>query len=58
MPDVDQIMRYEAGEMGEEEMVSMFQGLIDTGMAWRLQGHYGRAAQALIENGYCTPRAA
>jgi hypothetical protein len=44
---------YEAGLLDLDEMVAMFQGLIDNGMAWRLQGHYGRTAQRLIEDGYC-----
>lgn len=45
------IIRYETGEMTEEEIVSFFQELVDTGMAWQLQGSYGRAAQALIDGG-------
>jgi hypothetical protein len=53
---VGQIMDYESGEMGQEEAVSFFQGLINSGMAWTLQGHYGRTATALIEAGYCTAR--
>jgi len=52
-PSVDDIMRYEQGEMSEEEMVKFFQGLIDSGMAWKLQGHYGRTAMALINAGHC-----
>ena len=47
-------MKYEQGEMDQDEMVEMFQGLIDSGMAFKLQGHYGRTAMALIEAGYCT----
>lgn len=53
IPSVDDIMRYEQGEMTQEEMVKFFQELIDTGMELRLQGHYGRTAKALIEAGLC-----
>jgi len=51
---VEQIVKYENGSMDEKEMVAFFQGLIDTGLAWSFQGHYGRTAVALIEEGYCT----
>ncbi len=54
-PSVDDIIRYEQGEMTEEEMFKFFQGLIDSGMAWQLQGHYGRNASAMIQAGYCKP---
>lgn len=48
------IMNYEMGLMeSEEEMITFFQLLINTGQAWKLQGHYGRTATALIEGGYC-----
>lgn len=53
-PDlVGQIMDYEDGRMSNEEVVAFFQRLIDTGMAWTLQGSYGRMANELIEAGYC-----
>lgn len=39
----------------EEEQLEAWQYLIDTGLAWQLQGWYGRNAEALIEGGYCTP---
>jgi len=51
---VGQIIKYENGSMEEKEMISFFQDLINNGMAWNLQGHYGRTAMALIEEGYCT----
>lgn len=53
MIDVQKIMDYEAGAMNEEDTIAFFQELIDSGMAWTLQGHYGRTAQALIEAGEC-----
>ena len=51
--DVRKIIAYENNEMTQEEVIEFFQELIDTGYAWRLQGHYGRTALRLIEYGYC-----
>jgi hypothetical protein len=53
--DVDMIIAYENGELGVEETISLFQKLINSGLAWQLQGSYGRMANALIEQGYCQP---
>ena len=33
--------------------VNDLQGLIDSGMAWRLEGSVGRAAMRAIEDGEC-----
>ena len=38
----------------EGEYIQAWQHLIDTGMAWTLQGWFGRKAMDLIEQGYCT----
>jgi hypothetical protein len=38
---VSNIIDYECGEMGQEDMIAFFQQLIDDGSAWTLQGHYG-----------------
>lgn len=35
----------------EEEVLAAWQHLVDTGMAWTLQGWFGRTAAALIEQG-------
>tara|TARA_B100000085_G_scaffold84432_1_gene76151 strand:+ start:321 stop:503 length:183 start_codon:yes stop_codon:yes gene_type:complete len=39
----------------KEQVIEAWQHLIDTGMAWSLQGWFGRTACRLIEDGYCTP---
>lgn len=51
---VDSIIRFESGELQESEIIDLFQGLIDSGMAWQLQGTYGRTAKTLIDLGYCS----
>lgn len=51
---VDKIIDYEMGEMDEDEIIALFQELIDSGLVWQLQGHYGRTARALIDEGVCT----
>lgn len=55
---VDKIMTYEQGDMDEQETVKFFEELINTGLASRLQGHYGRTAARLIEAGLVQPRKA
>lgn len=38
----------------EEQQIEAWQHLIDTGMAWTLQGWFGRTAAGLIEQGICS----
>ena len=37
----------------EEQVIEAWQYLIDTGMAWTLQGWFFRQAHSLIEAGIC-----
>jgi hypothetical protein len=37
-----------------EEECEAWQYLIDTGLAWQLNGWFGRTAKRLIDEGYCT----
>lgn len=39
----------------EDDYIEACQHLIDTGLAWKLQGHVGRTCHAMIEAGHCTP---
>lgn len=49
------IIEYENGELDETETLDLFEQLVRTGLAWRLQGHYGRTAAWLIEEGLIEP---
>jgi hypothetical protein len=40
----------------EEQVIEAWQTLVDTGMAWQLQGWFGRTARHLIEEGYINER--
>jgi hypothetical protein len=53
MDQVDKIIAFEQGDLDEEGVIELFQELIDSGLAWQLQGSYGRMARNLIEAGYC-----
>lgn len=47
------IIAFENNELDHDDTVTLFQFLIDTGLAWQLQGYYGRCAVSLIQSGDC-----
>lgn len=51
------IIDFECGNLSDEGVIALFQHLVDTGMAWTLQGSYGRTARTLIEAGLVTQAA-
>lgn len=46
------IIAYEQGELTDQEVVCLFADLVRSGLAWELQGSYGRTANALIKEGW------
>jgi hypothetical protein len=44
---------FDGVEHDNETLISAWQHLIDTGAAWKLQGWFGRQADALIRQGLC-----
>jgi len=52
MVSVDKIVAYESGKLDNAGILDLFSELIRDGLAWSLQGCYGRMAEYLIEAGY------
>jgi hypothetical protein len=48
----NRLIDYECGHLDDSATLRLFSELVKTGMAWTLQGHYGRTAQALIDDGW------
>ena len=51
MDIIGDVLAFECGELDEDATVILFQRLVDNGAAWKLQGSYGRMAQAMIDAG-------
>lgn len=51
MPDVSKLVAWESGELSDDETIELFQELVSSGLAWQLQGTYGRTAAAMLEAG-------
>lgn len=55
MDQLDKIIAYEQGELSMEATLELFQALVNSGLAWQLQGHYGCTAERLLRAGYLVP---
>ena len=53
MDQLDKMIAWEQGELDGDATIELFQALIDSGLAWQLQGCYGRTAAYFIEEGLC-----
>jgi hypothetical protein len=53
---VGAIMAFEGGELDDDGILELFSHLVKTGLAFQLQGSYGRAAVSLIERGFIEAR--
>ena len=51
----EKISMYESGELSYQEVIDLFQDLLDTGMVFSLQGHYGRVASHFLQVGLIRP---
>lgn len=51
---VDAIVTYEEGDSDYDATIELFQHLVDSGLAWKLQGSYARIAADLIRHGLIT----
>jgi hypothetical protein len=50
--EVRRLIDYEEGRLSGHEVLELFSEMIKSGLAWKLQGHYGRTAVKLIKSGY------
>lgn len=51
---MQRVIEYETEEHSLEWIVQLFADLVATGLAWQLQGRYGREARAMIDEGVIT----
>jgi hypothetical protein len=49
------IIDFESGKLDDDATIDLFQHLVDSGLAWELQGFYGRMAMDLLQSGRIHP---
>ena len=53
---LQRVIEYESEDHSLEWIVQLFADLIATGLAWHLQGRFGREAKRYIDNGIINPQ--
>ena len=48
------LLAWGSDELDRDGVIELFQHLVDSGLAWQLEGHIGRCAQSLIDAGVIT----
>lgn len=51
---INTLIEFESGELDDTQTIAFFQELVNSGLAWSLQGSYGRIASALLKEGLIT----
>ena len=51
---MNRVVQYESEDHSLEWVLQLYADLIATGLAWQLQGRYGREAKAMIDEGLIT----
>jgi len=47
----EKMIAWENGNLDDSEEIALFQELVDSGLAWNLQGMYGRRAAEMLKSG-------
>jgi hypothetical protein len=53
---IDAIIEFENGSLSRIKTIELFQIMVNTGQVWKLQGAYGKQAQAFIDQGLVTAK--
>lgn len=56
MDYIDKMVAFETGELDGDDTIELFQELIDSGLAWQMQGSCDRMAAHLIASGHCVDK--
>lgn len=54
--DLYDLTRFEDGDLDHDETVALFQALVDSGLAWQLEGPFRPMAEALLAAGLVVAR--
>ena len=49
---IDYMISYENDKLDKNEVIELFQLLLDTGIGFKLQGHYAITTKALLDSSY------